>query len=128
MPTRDGAIRALAVDDHPDTAESLACLLEQLGCNAAFVTEPARALEVAASTKAEIIFVDIAMPGIDGVALARMLRERHAGAVFLVAMTAYSSTYLDEKIKHGAFDAYMRKPVEIAGVEALLATMRASRR
>ena len=124
----DAAIRALAVDDHPDTAESLARLLKQLGCNAGFVTEPARALDAASSTQAEIIFVDIGMPGIDGIALARMLRERHADAVFLVAVTAYSSTYLDDKIKHGCFDAYMRKPLEIEALEQLLATLGSRRR
>jgi CheY-like chemotaxis protein len=128
MPTENRPIRALSVDDHPDTAEALARLLQAMGCAATFVTDPAKAIDAASAIEAEIIFLDIGMPGIDGYQLAKMFRTKYGEAVLLVAVTAYGSAEHHRKSREAGFDAHVQKPVDIRIVESMLATVLASRR
>ena len=85
------ARRILVVDDLHDSAMSLALVLQRLGHTAEFVTDPAKALEAARRLRAELVFLDIGMPQIDGYALARMLRQAFGfDSVRLVALTAWA--------------------------------------
>jgi CheY-like chemotaxis protein len=128
MPTENRPIRALAVDDHPDSAESLARLLHLSGCAATFVTDSAKALDAAAALEAEVVFLDIGMPGIDGYELARAFRRHYGDKVLLVAVTAYAGDEHHRKSRQAGFDAHVQKPVDIRIVESMLRTVLAGRR
>jgi CheY-like chemotaxis protein len=121
-------VRALVVDDYPDAAEALARLLRSMGCSATFVVDSAKAMDAAAALEAEIVFLDIVMPGIDGYALARMLRQKYGEAVLLVAVSAYGSDEHHRKTRVAGFDAHVQKPVDARIVQSMLATVLASRR
>src|ERR687898_908855 len=91
MPKATGPIRALVVDDLFDAAESLARLLQTLGCAATFVTDPAKAIDAAEALEVELVVLDIGMPEIDGYQLAKMFRTRYGDSIVLVAMTGYAA-------------------------------------
>jgi CheY-like chemotaxis protein len=99
-----------------------------MGCAATFVTDPAKALDAASAIEAEIIFLDIGMPGIDGYQLAKVFRAKYGEALLLVAVTAYGDTEHHRKSREAGFDAHVQKPVDIRVVESMLATVLASRR
>ncbi|MFV2018557.1 LytR/AlgR family response regulator transcription factor [Micromonospora sp. LOL_023] len=103
-------LRALAVDDEPPALDELAYLLRAdprvaLLHTAADATE---ALRVLRDTDVDAVFLDIRMPGLDGMELARVLR-RFARPPAIVFVTAYDDAAVD------AFDLgvtdYVRKPV-----------------
>ena len=128
MPNRNLPVRALVVDDHPDAAEALTRLLQAMGCAATFVLDPAKTMDAVAAFDAEIVFLDIGMPLVNGYQLARLLRQRYGEALLLVAVTAYGGEEHHRESRHAGFDAHVQKPVDIKIVECMLATVLASRR
>src|SRR4051812_48859167 len=121
-------VRALVVDDQRDTAESLARLLQLMGCRATFVVDSAKAIDAAAALEAEIVFLDIGMPEIDGYQLARLLRQQYGESILLVAVTAYGTEEDHRKSRQAGFDAHVQKPVDVKIVESMVDTVLASRR
>jgi CheY-like chemotaxis protein len=117
-------IRALAVDDQQDCAESLSRLLQTMGCAATFVTNPSVALDAAQALEADIVFLDLGMPQLDGYELARLFRQRYRDKPLrIVAVTAYGQPHHRVMSREAGFDAHVQKPVDIAVVEAMLETL-----
>jgi len=124
MAGKTRAVRALVVDDKQDVAESFSRLLLAMGCAATFVTNPAVAVDAARALEADIVFLDLGMPNLDGYALARMFRKSYRDAPLrLVAVTAYGTAEDRALSRASGFDAQVKKPVDIAMVEAMLATL-----
>lgn len=105
-------MRALIADDEPLLRAELREALERLWPALEIVAEVAdgrRAVSVALELRPEVLFLDISMPHLDGMAAAQQLRERgYAGEIVFV--TAYDEFALR------AFDAraldYLVKPLE----------------
>ena len=124
MSGKTRAVRALVVDDKRDVAESFSRLLLTMGCAATFVTNPAVALDAAQALEADIVFLDLGMPNLDGYELARMFRQSYRDAPLrLVAVTAYGTPEDRALSRASGFDAHVQKPVDIPMVEAMLATL-----
>ena len=67
-------------------------------------------LELVAATDPEVVILDIKMPGMDGIEVARRIAESHDAAV--VILTAFSQRELiDQAIEAGAL-AYLVKPFQ----------------
>ncbi len=65
-------------------------------------------LELVAATNPEVVILDIKMPGMDGIEVARCIAESHGAAV--VILTAFSQReFIDQAIEAGAL-AYLVKP------------------
>ena len=124
MAGKTRAVRALVVDDKQDVAESFSRLLLTMGCAATFVTNPAVALDAAQALEADIVFLDLGMPNLDGYELARMFRKSYRDTPLrLVAVTAYGTPEDRAMSRSSGFDAHVQKPVDTAMVEAMLATL-----
>ena len=124
MSGKTRAVRALVVDDKRDVAESFSRLLLTMGCAATFVTNPAVALDAAQALEADIVFLDLGMPNLDGYELARMFRKSYRDTPLrLVAVTAYGTPEDRATSRSSGFDAHVQKPVDTAMVEAMLATL-----
>jgi CheY-like chemotaxis protein len=115
--------RALVVDDHPDSAEAFARLIEALGCAAEFATDPRVVIERVEQLKPDIIFLDIGMPVLNGHDLARMLREKYGWKVKIVAVTAHAQAEDRALSRQAGFDAHMAKPVDAQLVQSMLVTL-----
>jgi CheY-like chemotaxis protein len=94
----DGIRRVLLVEDNPDVSTATTELLEQLGYQVQAVTDAAGALALLeAGATVDLVVSDIVMPGsMDGLALARAVRERFPRLPVLLA-TGYSKAALDVK-------------------------------
>jgi DNA-binding LytR/AlgR family response regulator len=103
-------LRVLAVDDEPPALDELAYLLRADPRVAKVYTaaDATEALRVLRDSDFDAVFLDIRMPGLDGMELARVLR-RFARPPAIVFVTAYDDGAVD------AFDLgvtdYVRKPV-----------------
>ena len=104
--------RILVVDDNPDSANSLAMILNISGHVAEPVYGPAEALERAAIFHPEVVLLDIGLPGMDGYELARQLRSRGSNAR-LVAVTGYGQPGDVRRAQEAGFDAHLIKPVDV---------------
>jgi CheY-like chemotaxis protein len=95
-----------------------------MGCVSTFVTNPTVALDAAQALEADIVFLDLGMPNPNGYELARMFRRCYRDAPLrLVAVTAYGTPRDRAMSRESGFDAHVQKPVDIAMVEAMLATL-----
>jgi signal transduction histidine kinase/response regulator RpfG family c-di-GMP phosphodiesterase len=114
MPNLSG-LKILIVDDDDEAGKLVALVLGQLGADARAVTSVAAAVKMLRSFPADIVVSDIAMPGEDGYALMRRLREiepelgRH---IPTMALTAYGRPEDRSRILASGFQKYIQKPVE----------------
>jgi CheY-like chemotaxis protein len=115
--------RVLVVDDNKDAAESFARLVETLGCQAAFITDPRMAVAAAAQLHPEIVFLDIGMPGINGHELARMLRAKYGWQLRIVAVTGHTEQSDRALSRAAGFDAHLAKPVDHEVIHSTLVTL-----
>jgi two-component system response regulator AtoC len=106
-----GFVRVLVVDDEEPMRHMLELLLRRAGfeVQTAAHGEAALALLDAPGSDIDVVLSDVRMPGLDGLALADQLRERHA-EVTLVMMSAFGTIDLAlEAMRRGAYD-YISKP------------------
>lgn len=97
-------------------------LLQDLGHEATFVTDPRDAVRTAKAFVPDIAFLDLGMPHIDGYALARSFRDDQAlSGVCLVAVTAYGSVEHRRRSREAGFDAHVQKPADVDVLRAIIA-------
>ncbi len=114
MPRLHG-IRILIVDDDDDAGKLVAMVLNQLGAETREVTSVAAAVKELRLFEADIVVSDIAMPGEDGYALMRKLREiepQLGRQIPTMALTAYGRPQDRTRILASGFQKYVQKPVE----------------
>jgi CheY-like chemotaxis protein len=108
-----GPLCVLVVDDDPDTAESLAEVLTLCGFPTSAATDGESALRAAMSNPPDVIFTDLAMPGMDGFELAHRLRQLAAPKrPLLVAVTGCYLQVVAGAEKY--FDLVVTKPIDPA--------------
>lgn len=103
----------LVIDDHLPTRELLRALLEYKGHRVVLAGNGPAALACAACGP-DLVLADVAMPGIDGFTLVRLLREHEAclGAAFVFMSASFDEAAARaESAKCGGF-GYLPKPFE----------------
>jgi CheY-like chemotaxis protein len=113
--------RLLVVDDNRDAADTLAALLETMGHDVRTAYDGPGALAAAAELRPDAVFLDIGLPGISGLEVARRMRRMpELAGTTLVAFTGYGQ----EEDRRGAlsagFDHHVVKPVAIAELAAIV--------
>ena len=110
--TPRAGLRALVVDDHLDSAESLAMFLDYVGVDSKTAMDGQQALAVATEWKPHIGIFDIHMPGLDGVELARQIRaQTWESRPLLIAVTGWGDRARQSALSSG-FDHWAEKPVD----------------
>jgi CheY-like chemotaxis protein/two-component sensor histidine kinase len=113
--------RFLVVDDSPDIAESTATLLSLQGYVVKTATSGEAALQTAADFHPDFVLLDLGMPGMDGFAVARRMRNseglQHAT---LVAVSGYGSDADRRRAREAGFDFHFTKPLDLNALEAVL--------
>lgn len=119
-----GPRRILVVDDNGDAAVALTHLLELLGHDATAVIDPRRALDIARELQPEIAILDLNMPYVSGLELARLFRQE-AGLekTRLVVLTAMDGEDYRAKTREAGFEAHLRKPADAAVLRKLIAEL-----
>ena len=88
-------LSVLVAEDNPVTQKILQMFMKSLGCDAVFVEDGQQAIDVARERSFDVVLMDCHMPGIDGYAAARVIREsmsaqagqRHLPIIALTAAT-----------------------------------------
>jgi CheY-like chemotaxis protein len=106
-----GARRVLVVEDDAAVARTFALLLEAWGCDVRVAGDGAEALRAAQARPPDTVFMDIGLPDVSGVEVARRLRsEAGLGRVRLVAVTGDAGA---AEVLHSraGFEQLLVKPV-----------------
>lgn len=111
--------KILLVDDDDQLRSSFYNLLTAEGYEVRTAASGEAALRMLEEEMPDVVIMDVRMPGIDGLATLRVMRE-HEPRLPVIIMTAYSTTDAAiEATKLGAFD-YILKPFDIPDVLELL--------
>ncbi|HYM86514.1 MAG TPA: ATP-binding protein, partial [Pseudoxanthomonas sp.] len=103
-------LRILLVEDDATVAEVITGLLRSRGHQVSHAAHGLAALAQTAVRNFDIGLLDLDLPGLDGLALARQLRAQSFAAP-LVAVTARADAEAETLAKAAGFDGFLRKPV-----------------
>ena len=122
---RNRGQRVLVVDDNTDAAASLALLLKMEDHEVCTAADGIEAIECARTFEPQIIFMDLAMPRLDGLEAARRIRGLPQGEhVRIVALTGWGQETDRQRTRAAGMDAHLTKPVSL---DALHSVLRGSR-
>lgn len=113
-------LKVVVVDDNRDAANTLQMLISHLGhgCSVAFDGEGG--LQLIRRERPDLAFLDLGLPGLTGLEVARALREAELSTE-LVAVTGYGLPEDREATHEAGFDGHLTKPVSLEAVQAILA-------
>jgi len=116
--------RVLVVDDNVDAAQSMGVLLTMQGHEVRVVHDGAAALEAVQSFPAGVVLLDIGLPGLTGLEVARRIRQLPAlQSLVLVAMTGYGEESDRERSREAGFDHHLVKPTDLDALLKILETV-----
>jgi two-component system, LytTR family, response regulator len=107
-----GTISALLVDDEQLAREELAYLLKEFPEVEVLATarNGLEAIKLIENLEPDIVFLDVQMPGLDGLGVIQKLREKNVPLPHFILATAYDQ-YALEAFRLEALD-YLLKPIE----------------
>ena len=105
--------RVLAVDDNDANLKLVMTLLEDCQLEAESASSGFEALSKARQKPFDLVFMDLQMPGMDGVETTARLREMDIGnhRTPIIALTAHALADEQERLTKQGFDGYMPKPI-----------------
>ena len=109
-------LRVMVVDDDGATQEAIAEVLKEMGAEVKVAGSAAEALTAVAEFHPQVLLCDIAMPGEDGYAFIRKLRDLgadHGGRTPALALTALATEDDRQRSLAAGFQLHLTKPVDI---------------
>jgi CheY-like chemotaxis protein len=116
-------VRVLVIDDSRDAAHLVSVLVQHFGHETKVVTVTKVAVDVARDWQPEFVFMDLAMPEIDGYEMARQLRE-NAGLDRARIFALSGHTENADRQKIAGIDGHVLKPISMVQIRSLLGDAR----
>jgi two-component system cell cycle response regulator DivK len=120
--TRDGDINqrakktVLIVEDNELNMKLFNDLLEAHGYLTLQTRDGVEALRMARQHRPDLILMDIQLPEVSGLEVTKWLKEDdELKAIPVIAVTAFAMKGDEEKIREGGCEAYIAKPISVAG-------------
>jgi CheY-like chemotaxis protein len=114
-------VRVLVADDNHDAAESLAMMLSLLGADTQAVFDGQQALEAASTFRPQLAILDLGMPQLGGLEVARLIRAEEWGqGMVLAALTGWGQDEDRQRVLEAGFDHHLVKPVDGNAIQRLL--------
>jgi CheY-like chemotaxis protein len=112
-------LRMLVVDDSDDAAMTMALLLKHFGHEAAVMESGELALRQAPAFRPHVMFIDLAMPKVDGLTVARQLRQQSEFAeIPMVAVSGYVDAEHRAQATAAGFTEFLAKPYSLDTLQA----------
>lgn len=117
-------VKALVVDDTETNRDVLAKMLVELGVEVVEAANGAEAMARARHDVFDIVYMDMQMPGMDGLQTAEQMWERFGRDRFkMVAVTAAVLAHEQKRLAGKGFDAFLGKPFGIEQVAGCMADL-----
>jgi CheY-like chemotaxis protein len=113
--------RVLVVDDNVDAATGIGMLLQICGYDVRIVHRGQDVLDAALAHDADVVFLDIGLPDMNGYDVARVLRA-HPGTqrVRLIALSGFASDQAKQRSLSEGFDHHLSKPATLSELRAAI--------
>jgi len=122
----------LIVDDNVVNGRLLKAVLKRMGRTAETVVSGRKAIDHFKAKPFDVIFMDIHMPGMDGIATTQEIRklekEMNRPRCFIVAVTADSLVTDSAQTRAASMDGHINKPIRIVEIEETLSRLSQSNR
>ncbi|WP_342563066.1 response regulator [Paenibacillus sp. FSL R7-0345] len=115
--------KALVVDDHPINQRLMVSMLDKLGYSADVAEDGSQAVELAAKSYYEFIFMDLQMPVMDGLTATSRIRSGSslsAQKAVIIAMTANVMEGIQTRCKAAGMDGYVSKPLKLSSIKQII--------
>jgi CheY-like chemotaxis protein len=121
--TRDlEGVRVLLIEDHQDSREAVAALLEAQGAQVATAACGEEGIQRVHAERPDVVVCDLAMPGMNGYEVARHLRAGAQGrSLTLLALSAHGAPADVERARQAGFSAHLLKPIEALSLVRVIA-------
>ena len=107
-----GGVKIILVEDNPLNIELVTDLLQTAGHEVLATSKAEEGLAMARIESPDVILMDIALIGMDGLSATRMLKEDPATAsIPVIALTAHAMRGDEEKALRAGCVAYIAKPI-----------------
>ncbi|NGM85148.1 response regulator [Paenibacillus sp. 7124] len=119
----EGEGKVLIVEDHPINQKLMISMLEKLGVKADVAEDGRQAADMALSRPYHLIFMDLQMPRMDGLAATREIRRRHKrefGSPVIIAMTANVMDGIQSRCLAAGMNDYISKPLKLSSIKQIL--------
>jgi CheY-like chemotaxis protein len=106
--------RILVVDDNPRNLKLAFDVLEDAGYEVVEAVNAEEAQSMIDRNLPDLILMDIALPGMDGLTLTRKLKaNERTKHIRIIALTAFAMKGDDQKALSAGCDGYITKPIDI---------------
>jgi PAS domain S-box-containing protein len=114
-------LKILVAEDNEINQALMKVILSKLGYDAEIVAGGAEAVNRIKSSKIDLIFMDVQMPGMDGLEATAAIRQmKDIDQPIIVAMTAYAMLGDREKCLAAGMDDYISKPVRMQDIKSVI--------
>jgi len=111
----------LLVDDNGDAVAVIAAWLKRAGHEVHEARDGFAAVELARNVRPDFVFLDLGLPGLDGLDVARRLRsDPQLSGARIIAMTGSGREGDRQAAREAGFDQYLLKPVDLEFIRSLL--------
>jgi CheY-like chemotaxis protein len=122
------SVRILIIDDHADTAQSLAVILSASRHNVQVACDGQSGLQAAEMNPPEVVLLDIGLPVMDGWQVAERLRQmRFEHRPTVIALTGYGREEDRNRSRLAGIDFHWTKPVDPGFLEEFLNRLQKAR-
>jgi signal transduction histidine kinase/CheY-like chemotaxis protein/HPt (histidine-containing phosphotransfer) domain-containing protein len=124
-------LQVLVAEDNPVNEAVIVRVLEKMGHAPTMAHNGREAVSLASNGKFDLVFMDVQMPEMDGLAATAAIREsekRSGTHLPIFAMTAHAMKGDREQCLAAGMDGYMTKPVRFSEIQQTLETVTAERR
>jgi CheY-like chemotaxis protein/nitrogen-specific signal transduction histidine kinase len=114
--------RVLCVEDNPYGRVVLSTVLRELGHSVSFAGTAEAAVEMVARNEHDVVLMDVALPGADGIEATRRIRalESPAADIPIIGVSGRTETGHEAAARAAGMNAYLRKPASPAELHAAL--------
>ncbi|MCP9834552.1 MULTISPECIES: ATP-binding protein [unclassified Cyanobium] len=116
----ESVIRILVADDNRVNQRVLELMLARMNLTAESVGDREAAVQCVKDGEVDLVMMDVAMPGLDGIAATRQLREDGFSDVYIIALTAYSFDSHRQECEAAGMNDFLSKPLRLADLCAAL--------
>jgi DNA-binding NtrC family response regulator len=121
------SLQILVVDDENIVRLTLAAMIDHMGHSAICVNDGLAGKQTMDSNEYDAAFVDMRMPGLDGMNLLKWSRQKRLALPIVIMSGHGTEASRVEAMQSGAF-AFLTKPFSLAGIKDLIEKIKASPR
>lgn len=112
-------IKILVVDDEVSIVRLISKVFTEQGYNVLTATSGEEALKITSGQEIDLVFIDLCMPGINGIEAIRQIRKNNAKTKFVIITAFGDMASVKEATELGVFD-YITKPFDLEYIRHLV--------